>query len=149
MSVEAIAEVGVQPIAEEIAEHGMDQEEEDAHADQRQRGEVDVEIGAQAPALALAAEHRGERGARRPREVLAEATAQRRVVSEDLPPGVYQSAGGGRCMWEHRMGFTGAPWEVLDDGLAFGVAIVEIAPFEVGFRSRGCGSWRWVGPPTL
>jgi hypothetical protein len=46
------------------------------------------------------------------------------------------------------MGFTGAPGEEIDDGLAFGVAFVEIAPFEVGFRSRGCGFWRWVGPPT-
>ncbi len=70
------------------------------------------------------------------------------VVSEDLAPGVYQSSGAAPCSWEQRMGFTGAPGEELDDGLAFGVAFVEIAPFEVGFRSRGCGFWRWVGPPT-
>ncbi len=70
------------------------------------------------------------------------------VVSEDLLPGVYQSSGAAPCAWEQRMGFTGAPGEELDDGLAFGVAFVEIAPFEVGFRSRGCGFWRWVGPPT-
>ena len=70
------------------------------------------------------------------------------VVSEDLLPGVYQSSGAAPCAWEQRMGFAGAPGEELDDGLAFGVAFVEIAPFEVGFRSRGCGFWRWVGPPT-
>jgi hypothetical protein len=70
------------------------------------------------------------------------------VVSEDMPPGVYQSSAAAPCTWEHRMGFSGGPGEVLDDGLAFGSALVEIAPFEVGFRSRGCGSWRWLAPPT-
>jgi hypothetical protein len=70
------------------------------------------------------------------------------VVSEDMAPGVYRSTAAVPCRWEHRMGFGGTDGEVIDDGMSFGTAFVEIAPFEVGFRSRGCGSWGWVGPPV-
>jgi hypothetical protein len=67
------------------------------------------------------------------------------VVSEELAPGVYQSSAAAPCRWEHLLGFSGAAHHDLDDGMAFGVTWVEIAPSEVGFRSRGCGVWRWVG----
>jgi hypothetical protein len=69
------------------------------------------------------------------------------VVSEELAPGVYQSSAAAPCRWEHLLGFSGAAHHDLDDGMAFGITWVEIAPSEVGFRSRGCGVWRWVGAP--
>jgi hypothetical protein len=69
------------------------------------------------------------------------------VVSEELAPGVYQSSAAAPCRWEHLLGFSGAAHQEIDDGMAFGITWVEIAPSEVGFRSRGCGVWRWVGAP--
>ena len=69
------------------------------------------------------------------------------VISEDVVPGVYQSSGASPCRWEQLMGFTGSGTEDIDDGLAFGTALVELGPNEVGFRSRGCGSWRCGGRP--
>ena len=71
------------------------------------------------------------------------------VISEDVVPGVYQSSGAAPCRWEQLMGFTGAGSDDIDDGLSFGVALVELGPNEVGFRSRGCGLWRYAGPPTV
>ncbi len=70
------------------------------------------------------------------------------VVSEEMVPGVYQSSAAAPCRWEQLTAFTGEPEDLLDDGVAAGIAYVEIATFEVGFRSRGCGSWRWIGPPV-
>jgi hypothetical protein len=70
------------------------------------------------------------------------------VISEDLVPGVYQSSAAAPCRWEQLMGFTGAPYDDIDDGVSVGIAYVELSPNEVGFRSRGCGAWHYVGPPT-
>jgi hypothetical protein len=70
------------------------------------------------------------------------------VLSEELAPGVYQSSAAAPCWWEVLRSFSGQPEDQLDDGVTFGITYVELAPVEVGFRTRGCGVWRWVGPPV-
>lgn len=70
------------------------------------------------------------------------------VISEELVPGVYQSSAAAPCRWEQLMGFSGSAADAIDDGIAYGSALVELGRNEVGFRSRGCGSWRYLGPPT-
>ena len=64
-------------------------------------------------------------------------------VGIDIVAGVYHSDGGGDfCYWERKSGFGGTFDEIIANGLTEGGPVsVAIAPSDLGFETRGCGTW--------
>jgi hypothetical protein len=60
-------------------------------------------------------------------------------VGLDIQPGTYRSSGGDPCYWARLYGFAGN--SQTESHLVFGPTIVTIAPTDVGFESRKCGTW--------
>jgi hypothetical protein len=64
------------------------------------------------------------------------------VVGQDIAPGRYSSEGtADGCYWERATGFTHELDELITNDLPSGRAIVEIAPTDVRFTSKDCGTW--------
>jgi len=67
------------------------------------------------------------------------------VVNDQIRAGRYQSSGGDPCYWERTTGFGGTLDQIIANANASGPTVVDIAPSDVGFKSRGCGTWSLVG----
>lgn len=67
-------------------------------------------------------------------------------VGSDMQPGTYRTDNPeNRCAWQRLRGFGGTVAETIASDLPRGPAIVTIAPTDVGFQTRGCGTWVKVG----
>lgn len=60
-------------------------------------------------------------------------------VGVDIQPGTYRSSGGDPCYWARLYGFAGNSQSEIH--LGSGPTVVTIAPTDVGFESRKCGTW--------
>jgi hypothetical protein len=67
------------------------------------------------------------------------------VVNDQISPGRYQSTGGELCYWERTRGFGGTLDQIIANANVSGPTILDIARSDVGFKSRGCGSWSLIG----
>lgn len=63
------------------------------------------------------------------------------VVGVDIAPGTWRASGGANCYWARIADFSGSVDSILANDNATGSAIVQIAPTDKGFTSRGCGTW--------
>ena len=69
------------------------------------------------------------------------------VVGTDVQPGTYRNSGTNRgCYWERLAGFSGESSDRIANGFSDDPQVVTIDPADVGFLSRGCGSWYLVEP---
>ena len=80
------------------------------------------------------------------------------LVGAEVTPGRYRNTPGDtdikgneiedECEWQRVSGFTGAEAETIESGSAEPgvVTTVEIAPTDIGFVTRGCGTWTPVEP---
>lgn len=80
------------------------------------------------------------------------------LVGEEISPGRYRntpeytdSEGRGRefgCEWRRVSGFGGSEAETIEAGSADpgAVTTVDVATTDVGFISRGCGTWTLIPP---
>src|SRR5207253_9296788 len=66
------------------------------------------------------------------------------VVGEEIVPGRYRSSSDGGS-YQRLSNFGGRSSGTIDIGSLDGPTVVEILPTDVGFTSRGCGTWRRVG----
>jgi len=67
------------------------------------------------------------------------------AVNAQLPPGEYRNSGGSGCYWSRLSGFSGDFSELLANDNVDGQTIVAIAPTDVGFTSKRCGTWQKIG----
>jgi hypothetical protein len=58
-----------------------------------------------------------------------------------VAPGTYVSTGGSFCYWARLSGLGGATSDIIAYDIAMGRAIVTIESTDVGFETRGCGTW--------
>lgn len=63
------------------------------------------------------------------------------AVGADIAPGTYKSVNGYNCYWERARGFDHDLTEVITTENDQGAATVTIAPTDVRFTSKGCGTW--------
>jgi len=81
-------------------------------------------------------------GSRNPDAALPQGTY---LVGTDVAPGTWRAPGGERCYWARLRDFTGTVSSIVANDVPAGPASVRIAASDVGFESRGCGSWTRVG----
>ena len=67
------------------------------------------------------------------------------VIGTDILPGRYRTAGGSKCYWERQSGLGGSFSEIISNSSAEGQQVVEIAPTDAAFETRGCGFWEKIG----
>jgi hypothetical protein len=65
------------------------------------------------------------------------------AVNNEVKPGLYR-ADGGITYWARTKGFSGDLNEMLANGIPSGPAIVEIKTTDVGFQTKGSGTWTLV-----
>jgi hypothetical protein len=64
------------------------------------------------------------------------------IVGTDIRPGWYRSSNVTGCYWARLRGFDGSLREIIANGVrTHGHAVVRIRRRDVGFQSRGCGTW--------
>ena len=61
-----------------------------------------------------------------------------------VPPGTYVSFGNKNCYWKRLSGFGGSTEDIIANGIGDGRQIVDIAPTDVGFSTKRCGTWTKV-----
>lgn len=64
------------------------------------------------------------------------------LVGMDIEPGTYQTSGGSGCYWQRSSGTSGDFDDILANGNENGQAIVTIAPSDIAFTTKRCGSWQ-------
>jgi hypothetical protein len=70
------------------------------------------------------------------------------AVGQQIEPGRYEAPGdptGVGCYWERSSGFAHVLDEIIANDNVEGRAIVELAPGDARFTSRGCGKWTKLG----
>lgn len=67
------------------------------------------------------------------------------AVGSQILPGTYRTDGTDRCYWERLGGFGGTLNDISANGNPRAQVIVEIAPTDVGFESKLCGTWTRIG----
>ena len=79
-------------------------------------------------------------------------------MGPEVAPGRYRNTPGDtgikgiefedECEWQRVSGFTGAEAETIEAGSAEPgtVTTVDVAAADIGFVSRGCGTWTLVPP---
>ena len=74
------------------------------------------------------------------------------IVGAEIEPGRYHTQGfEGTCIWQRLSKFGGTGGSdsgVLEDRRAEGMSLVDIAPSDAGFQSRGCGTWWLISEPA-
>lgn len=67
-------------------------------------------------------------------------------VGKDIVAGTYRNSDSSQgCYWERLTGFGGALAEIIANEFTHASAIVTIAPSDVGFSSKDCGTWTKIG----
>ncbi len=62
-------------------------------------------------------------------------------VGTDIAPGTYRAPGGDACYWARLSGFSGEIDDVIANGGFNANPTVTITSSDVGFETRGCGTW--------
>jgi hypothetical protein len=63
-------------------------------------------------------------------------------VKTDILPGKWRSTGGDLCYWARLKGFSGELKDIVaNDNVFGGKTVVTIASSDVGFATKGCGTW--------
>jgi hypothetical protein len=63
------------------------------------------------------------------------------AVNVNVEPGHWTAPGGPDCTWTRTKDFSHTPDGVIAQDSPTGPASVDIAPDDVGFLTRGCGTW--------
>lgn len=63
------------------------------------------------------------------------------IVGTDIEPGTYKNSGSSGCYYARLSGFSGPTADLIANEVTDGPAVVEIAPTDVGFESKRCGTW--------
>lgn len=68
------------------------------------------------------------------------------AVGIDIAPGTYKAPGGSACYWERLSAFgAGSVDGIIANANPTGPVVVQIAPTDKGFQTRGCGEWMKTG----
>lgn len=62
-------------------------------------------------------------------------------VGKHIEPGRYSSSGGSNCYFERLSGFSQRLEDIIANEVTDSPAVVDIAASDIGFSSRGCGTW--------
>jgi hypothetical protein len=68
------------------------------------------------------------------------------LVNSQIVPGTYQAPGGSNCYWERQSNLSGKFDGIIANDWAPGTGsvLVTIDPSDVGFKAKGCGTFKQV-----
>lgn len=64
------------------------------------------------------------------------------IVGSDIAPGLWRADGSERCYWERARDFGGGTGSIIANENPRGSAVVQIAPSDKAFKTKGCGTWK-------